>query len=415
MKAHLIVYGSGYALNRSATLLFLPLATHSLSLGDFGIFCLVQAFVQLTHPLFCLNGGEAIIREGSNNNRLGDQLLSGFTLVALIIAILVIPIAYFGFTPLWLKWGTIISVLEGLGLLLLSWWRTRDMLKTFAAFSICKFLSMVTIFSLALIWDKGLVFLLQAQALAYLGLFLFFAGLTFIHVRGIANIRPYLAYSLILLPNGVAQWIMSSSDRFMIDFVYNKELVGEYSLAYNLSMVIMLLNGGMSMGLPPIVFRQYQDWTLSKNRIRFFGRIALLNIITFSLLLCGIWLDANHFHIIAYYPENIFPLVTWCFAGMFLLSFYYIYSTYIYFHRQPRVLLNITLVAATANIVATLTFLPQLGIIGAAIATFLSYGIFLAMTALAAQKLESKVRIDKSEVLIIASGLGFIFFFGRLF
>jgi O-antigen/teichoic acid export membrane protein len=114
MKKQILSYSISSALNRASQFLFLPLATQTLSLAEFGAYSLVLVLSQLSFPFFALNGQEVITREGASDTSKGRALLNRFFLINLALWLLISSSLYLlhNWLPVWIVFGLVLGGLS---------------------------------------------------------------------------------------------------------------------------------------------------------------------------------------------------------------------------------------------------------------------------------------------------------------
>lgn len=402
MKKSVFIYGLSTALNRGGTLLYLPFLASILSLSEFGIYSLAQTLIQLLWPIFVYNGPIAVMREGPNDLNLGFKILNNFILWSLPLSILSFAVSY----TVWPPWVYIIVLsawFEGLHQLALAWFRIKEDGVKYLTFSTLKSLGLLGVYLYVLNFDDRLNVLLAGQAIYYLVIFVIFYIFFILKNRfqdlTFHSLKPYLPYCLFLLPHIASQWVMSSADRFIIKDIMDDKAVGIYSIAYTVSMCLMLLNSGISIALPQFVVKDYSKWLKTQMRQKafmfyFFGA-SLIHLLV-SLIL---EVDHRWFGIL---PTNqsYFPLLVMTIsAGLYCLGFYYFFVNYIFYHRKTTVISYQTIIAAIINVILTYILVPIYGVTGAAIGTFFTYVIYLILIMYSSIKLEPNLKIQKFQEL----------------
>jgi|GEM_PF-3986166 len=415
MNKFFLTYGLSTALNRASHILFLPLATHALSLADFGTYSLAVIFSQLSFPFFCLNGHAAVTREGAADTAKGRRLLSSFSLINIALLVVFISASQLFPLPIWIYFGAIMGGLESLHQMMFSYLRITEKLKSYMAFTLLKSILLGSTFLLVMGRPEPLADLLLMQLVVYGVLSLFIFPLSGFKISDRIKVSPYLGYCLFLLPAGISQWVISSSDRLVIKATMTDVDVGLYSIAYNIALMVMVVNSGVALAVPQLIFKDYENWLDKTMRLKVMMKIVAVSLLVYVGLMVGAKIDSLYFHLIDNFTADLFPVIAWICAGLVVLSFYYIYSNVIFYKKKTQLLTTVALFTAALNIGLTILFTQRVGIVGAAIATFISYVFFTGSTYVFAKTVEKRLVISKWEPALLAASLGFIFGFSYLF
>ncbi len=218
-----------------------------------------------------------------------------------------------------------------------------------------------------------------------------------------------LKYSIPLIPNTVFWWIISVSDRYMVSAFVGAGANGLYTAAYKIPTLITLLCQVFS-----------QAWTYSsvleddkEERGEFFGRVftfylAILfvgasGIILFSQMFTGLLFHESYFESWRYIP--VLTLAT-----VFSSLVTFMGSVYTVSKKSLPAMLTVTAGAIT-NIALNFLLIPNslggvnlpgFGAMGAAIATFVSYGVVFFVRAATARR---HVAFDMHLPLLFANTL----------
>jgi O-antigen/teichoic acid export membrane protein len=413
MKKQILSYSISSALNRASQFLFLPLATQTLSLAEFGAYSLVLVLSQLSFPFFALNGQEVITREGASDTSKGRALLNRFFLINLALWLLISSSLYLlhNWLPVWIVFGLVLGGLESMHQLIYAYFRISDRYISYFIITLLKALLVGGSFVVFLNHKAALGPLLLTQTIIYALLALAILPINqFIHWPQIA-VRSLLPYALFLLPAGISQWVMNSSDRFIIQHIFDESAVGKYSIAYSLGLLLMVLNSGLALSLPQEIFKNYPLWRHPKRQGQFSVKIVGLNLIIFTGLFVAIKWDINHLKLIQGLSDELIPVFVWVCLGMVTLSFYYIPANIILYHKKSHYLTQITLLAALTNLLLTYFWTLNSGILGAAKATAVSYAVFSGLTALVARRLENESGVTLPILALWAGSSAYILIF----
>ena len=394
MKKDIILYSLSTAFNKGSVLLFFPLLTQLLTLEDFGRWSLAIIVSNLLIPVISLNGSAGILREGSENTAVGFRLLYLFSVIAVVIGM----VSFFGAStadsPEWLVYAIIIASAEAILLLALTFIRTQEKALTYFLINIFKALTLLSL----VLYAKEYSFSLPTLLFYHFMIVAFFATVVLCSLYRhystvVIAFKPIFIFCVALIPHGMSQWIMSSSDRMIIETMLGSESVGIYSLAYNIALILMLLNSGLSMALPTYMIKNYDNWIsrgFDNLLIRYYTCVSLI----LYIFVLGLYLvDSKKFKYLGYYGNEMLLLIGIIFLSVYLLGLYYFYANYLFFHKKASVISRTTFLAATLNVVLTFVLIRFLGVVGAAVATLLSYVFYLVVIRREALKVDNNIPI----------------------
>lgn len=394
MKKDVFIYACSVALNKGAILLFFPLLTQMFTLEDFGRWSLTIIVSNLLIPVIALNGSSGILREGSCNKNKGFRLLHYFSIITVIVGLISFLCVKAIIPNSWIIYAIAIASAEAILQLVLTFLRTQDKVKLYFLINLCKTLALVCLVYYAKYVGLSLFLLLEYHFFTVALIATTILVFQYRHyVAFDINLKPVLLFSIILIPHGISQWIMSSSDRLILEYMLGAKSVGIYSLAYNISLALMLLNSGIVMALPTYMIKHYDNWKSQGYDNRFIAYYTYLSILLLIAVISLYVLDANYFRLLGYYGSEMLLLISIIYFSIYLLGLYYFFANYLFYHKKASTISKITFGAASLNIVVTIFFINWFGVIGAALGTLVAYTYYLAIIRTQAIKSERSINI----------------------
>jgi O-antigen/teichoic acid export membrane protein len=183
--------------------------------------------------------------------------------------------------------------------------------------------------------------------------------------------------------------VLSVGDRYVIDAKIGPEQLGLYSAAYNLcSYVQAAFIASVSQAVIPIYMRlwdqkgrdetsRFIDQSLRSYTILAAPLVAGLAVVGPELLTS---LASNKY-------ASASSVLAWVIAGMVVDNTNGIVGAGLFIHRKTRVIMVIVIATALLNIALNLVLVPRIGILGAAIATLISYAANSLTMAIAGRRL----------------------------
>ena len=204
--------------------------------------------------------------------------------------------------------------------------------------------------------------------------------------RGLA--REGLAYGLPLVPHGMAAWVLSLSDRWLIGLLIGvpalgaQAAVGIYSFGYVIAQVVSLVAMSFNSAWVPFFFARGEG----PRGPRILTEMTTLSIAGLGLLAIGIAAlapEATQLLAVSRWGEearvaaDVMQLVAVAFLAHGL---YFMVVSVVFLQRRTGGLPLITLAAGAVNVGANLLLIPRLGIMGAAWSTLAGYVVLAAVT-----------------------------------
>lgn len=213
-------------------------------------------------------------------------------------------------------------------------------------------------------------------------------------------LRRMLRYSVPLIPTTVFWWITGVSDRYMIAAMLGSDANGIYSVANKLPTLLTLLSGVLMQAW------QYSAVNESKSSLaeqaRFYGNVWLA-LLSFMFLACSAMVALSKVEIMLLADEEYFeawrymPVLS---CAMLFCAFTSFMGSVYTVTQKSNLSLWTSLLGAGVNILLNALLIPsQLGIHGAAIATFASYFIVFLIRARNARRF-IPFRLFKKTLLI---------------
>ncbi len=379
MVVEAVSYSLATGINRGLVLLALPFLGKRLTIEEFGLWSLTQIIVSLGAPVVSLNGAAGILREGIGNPPLGFSVFRYFNKVTALISMLAIIIVSLVKVD-WLFYAILLVVIEGFASMISIWYRSRDQHQLYFSVVFSKLSALV--FAILIVGEPadltGILFYQTFFGALFLLPF-------FIHVYFFEKIqrinfdrKAVLIFCAALIPHGLSQWIMSSSDRIIIKSFLGDSELGQYSVTYTLALCLMLLNSGLGMSVGVDVVKNYKLWTTTNRRSRGIVLYSVAFTLVSIALVAFVVQFKPHLTFLNGLRMESLTLLPWILNGMYFMGIYLFYINYLNYLRESVLLSSITIGAAIVNVLITLSLIQSWGIHGAAVSAFISYLALMA-------------------------------------
>ena len=211
--------------------------------------------------------------------------------------------------------------------------------------------------------------------------------------------REILGYSVPLVPNEIAWWAISASNRTIISIMISTSANGIYAVSTKYAAILGSLFGIFNMSWTEAASMHIN----APDRDKFFSQVANASMRLFGAL--GLGLIATMPFLLPLMVNEQFseaylyiPIMV---IGVFFNAVVGIYSAIYVAKKLTRQVMNTSLVAALLNIVLTVSLIPLFGLYAAAGATALA---FLAMAVFRHYDVKKHVQItyEKGVFVILA-------------
>jgi len=188
-------------------------------------------------------------------------------------------------------------------------------------------------------------------------------------------------YSFPLVVGNLAAWILSLSDRYVLEFFRGAHEVGIYSVSYQISQnSIMLLTSLFALAFNPlsIIVWEKQGEKASQEFVRkgtrYFLLLCIPAIIGISILqnpILKLLSTPNY-----YEGAKIIPLVV---LGVFFLGLTQRFGAGLSFYKKTHFFMYSLILSSLFNLGLNFLFIPRYGYMAAAVTTFISYAFMLVV------------------------------------
>lgn len=364
--------------------LIVPFYTAVLTTEEYGIADLISTTVTLLAPFFTLIICESMMRFAlDKNNDQREVWIVGcrFWTIGTGILILCSPIVLL--TPL--KNFYVFVVLHYISYSLhqnVSYYtRGLNKAKVFAISGIVQSIVMIGLNLILLLWFKMGI---EGYLIARIGgsvastIYMLVAAKIYrygfeIKTSNQALKKNMLQYSVPMIPNSVSWWIANASDRYILTAFAGVAATGIYSVAYKIPTLLSTISSlfGNAWKLTAV-----EDFGTEESK-RFYSDIY--SKLTALMIMMLSFLFTVNKPLSRFLFSKDFYQAWQCVPILLTASVFHAYSDFlgsIYTSAyKTKFLVVSTSIGAAANIVLNLLFIPMWGVLGAAIATLIGYGI----------------------------------------
>ena len=425
MKKDLLTYGLGAVLLKFISFLLMVVYASRFSTADYGVLTFLQIFVTILGWFFGLQIFSGMWRyyyelDRDNQTKLvkssfGFSTIINFAILTLAIIVIQLPIIKnLGYNHLLIivLVASFVDYFANHGVSIL---RLQRKATAFLKLNISRsILYFILVILFVVVFRQGIVGIFYGQLIAAIFLFViffFFMGnskyFSFSYDKELT--KKMLAFSIPLIPASLAMWVLNSSDNFFIKYFYTMSDVGTYAFSYKILMIVeLLLVIPISQAWTPFIFSRLKEIDFIKKKINqmlqlFFAAGFILVIFLSFFTKDILFLFAKEGYVDGTKIIFVAGLSYIMYGGCGLMAVGY------HIAEKTKLLPKYFTYGAITNIILNYFFIKWFGLVGAAIATFLSFFLIFLLYNLNINKY-FPLKISYKAIISIF-GAGFIVYF----
>ena len=374
-----------------SNLILLPILTKNLAIADYGAWALIMVTLGLLPWLITLGLPAAMTRflAAATDKRDIQEAFYSMGFIALLASSIISGLLFL-FVPqiaasLFHNNNTIALLLilniliACLTFYVLQYFVTFQQIKTYSALTIFNVYLNTALIAYFVLLGHGIegavIALLIQQLVGFTVTTYLIVAQIGVAIPKLRHVRQYLAFGMPLVPANVAGWIVNSSDRYLIALFLGAAAVGYYSPAYTLGSILTMVSAPLAIMLPPVLSKYYDDNNIADVRtiltysLKYYSGIVLPFVFAVSVLSKPLLLVLTTQQIAAN-GYLVTPLVA---AGTALIGASGVVLLILALRKRTAIIGAIWTLSAVLNLSLNLVLIPYLGLIGAAITTFLAF------------------------------------------
>lgn len=376
------ILGMGAFLSKVLVFLLLPLYSSVMTTADYGVADIVAQSANLLQPLITLGICNAVFRFCYDDKDNQDAVFTiGFSTLIAGMGIFAICIPLLKQIYILDEYMVLLALyvfMYGMHSICAQFLRGRGQVKIYAVKGVlCTVFTLVLNILLLLVFRLGVTGYLVANILAdfFTVIYMFKAG----DLIDAIQIKKYsaklasnmLKYSIPLIPTTVFWWITNISDRYIILYMVDESASGIYAMSYKIPNIVIMLTGVFIEAWQMALVEEDKNGGMGKFFTKVFEGyksvmfIAASGLILFVKLITKILIKNDFYAAWEYTP---FLIVATVCSG--LVTF----VSVIFLVRKKSVnSLICSSASAIINVLLNIVLIKAYGVMGAAIATMLSY------------------------------------------
>lgn len=377
-----LIFTLGNIGSKVISFFLIPLYTNVLTTTQYGITDLVTTIMTVAVPILTLNICESVMRFGLDKNSDRERNIQIGTLVFIVgmtIGLLMIPLCKtFTRVSEYVVYIYFYTLTYAASQLYLCDLRGKELLIAYAVGSVLQTFCIATfniVFLVVLHWGiKGylLAYILANSVVAIYAIVIgkSYRALSF-NKLDFTVLKSMVKYSVVLIPNSFMWWIMNSSDRIMVSSMVSVSANGIYAISYKIPTLMSVFTSifNQAWGYSAIKENGAIDEQEYNNKVLrmliSFTMITAIGLIAITKPFLTVYVSKDYYDAWRYVPFLLIGSVYMTF-GTFFASSYTV-------HKDSFGYLFSAIFGASINIILNFILIPIVGVMGAAIATCVSY------------------------------------------
>jgi O-antigen/teichoic acid export membrane protein len=376
--------------------LLLPIITKTLGSNDYGLWVQVLVTISLLSSVAILGQSTSLLRfikAREDRKHLSQEYftvayivtLAGVAL-AVAMAAFSVPLAEFIFSAneysVLLVAAAMIVPVSAITGVNSAYFRATGQIKTYAAVNVFNAFGEAALILVLVIAGMGVLGAVVGSLVAAVISLVIGSALI---ARQVGVSRPErglihrnLKFGLPLAPNNIIRWVISSSDRYLVAVILGLSMAGIYSAAYGIGGVIFMLVAPIQMILYPTLARFYDGGRVdmvkeyTQRSFRHYVIVAMPAVVGLSMLATPLLVALTTPEFIP--GAMVIPLVA--IAGLLSGMFKFV-ENIPHLVQKTHLSLVTFAIPAVVDVVLVIVLTPIMGIVGAALATAISYAVML--------------------------------------
>jgi O-antigen/teichoic acid export membrane protein len=203
--------------------------------------------------------------------------------------------------------------------------------------------------------------------------------------------KSILSFGIPLIPHTISGTVMAMSDRYFILYYIGNDQVGFYTIAYQLSALMLLVSVSVNQAWTPMLFK-----LLKEKNIKYIYKFTFYLFILFFVAGISVYFlrDILFFLFIDEKFYSAKEYFGWLLLGFVFQSFYFLVSGLLFFEKKTTTLAIITVCGAILNLILNYILILKYNVIGAAYATAITWFMFFIIVMIYSHTLLKKDKLS---------------------
>lgn len=179
-----------------------------------------------------------------------------------------------------------------------------------------------------------------------------------------------LMFNLPLLPHYLSQIVLNQSDRLMINYLVGSSEAGIYSVAYSISMVLLIVNTSILNTLNPWIYKKIEEKKFKD--IANTSYVILVVIAGLNLMLIALAPEAIAIMAPPQYQSAIWVIPPIA-SSVFFIFMYSLFADFEFYFEKTKLIMIASVMGALLNVLLNYLLIPRFGFIAAGYTTLICY------------------------------------------
>ncbi len=184
-----------------------------------------------------------------------------------------------------------------------------------------------------------------------------------------------LRFNIPLIPHYLSQTILSSSDRIMIERIDGRDTAGIYSLAYSISLIMLLFNNALGQTIGPWIYIKIKE--KKTNEIIRVAYPSLIGIAFINIVLIAFAPEVVAIFAPKEYYDSIWVIPPVAMSVYFMFA-YDLFAKFEFYYEKTNLISIATAIVAIINIITNFIFIKLFGFVAAGYTTLVCYILYVA-------------------------------------
>jgi len=405
LSSNIVIYGGTNAIKSLVPFLMLPILTMYISPKEYGDLALIETTILFLLPFIMLNINGAINVEFFRKDNKSEYkqyvvnaiILSFLSFLFISILLFLLKdtiIELINIEQKWIEFLALFTFLRVLTSVILVIFQASQKANLYAYFSIFQTIIDFTIsYYLIVIMQYSI----EGRLIGIYGSFFLFSILSvyilyqmdyFKEKLTFQYTKEILSFGIPLIPHAIGGVILAMSDRYFIAYFYDNSEVGLYTVAYQISAVLLLISMSINQAWSPMFFK-----LMKENKHDYINKFIIILFILFLISTISVYLLSpfiyDSFIDIKFHDSKVyfFSLL----LGFAFQSFYFLFTNYLFYYKKTALLSLITFSGATINLILNYILIKQYGVIGVAYATAITWFLYFISVMIMVKYLQRKI------------------------
>lgn len=404
LKQQILSYSGVNIINASVPFLLLPLLTSYLSPEDYGVLSMVQLLMLLSFPFVMMNSQGLLTMEYTNLSKekykalVSSALLIplfGFVFLECIFVLFKNSIVEYFQLPIYLLYLVpVFLFFQAIPTFVPIIFQAKKDPFNFGKFKISLtivnvLLSLLFVVILNYGWEGRLFGIIVSFFIfSIVGFFVLLRIDVIDLIFDITSLKKILNFGIPLLPHAIAGVLLASSSKFFLANMINNEAVGIYTVAFQVASSVIIIMVSINQAWAPNLYEVLNSKpseiiklgiVKQTYKVMLFMLVITLVFFLFTPYIYKLFIDES------YHSGIIISRVIS--FGFLMNGLYFLVTNYILFSKKTRVLSVITSVVSILGAIINYYFILEFGIIGAAYALIVIFGLLFGVVFYYANKL----------------------------